>query len=115
MATASKSMKRAHNTLIIIDEKIEIIDQLGTKSYTLLAEQYGIGRSTISDIKWKEAELRQYTTSMKEMGMSKLAKVMKCSKDVKVRKSTPFMVQEEGMPISGPVLKAKALDLHKQL
>lgn len=118
MATALKrGSKRAHKTLTI-DEKIEILDQLGTKSYTLLAEQYGIGRSTICDIKRKEAELRQYKTSMKEMGMSRSAKVMKCGKDVELEKALFLWFKqkrEEGMPISGPVLKAKAIDLHKQL
>ena len=110
-------LKRAHKTLTI-DEKIKILDQLGTKSYTLLAKQYSIGQSTISDIKRKETELRQYKTSMKEMGMSRLAKVMKCGKDVELEKALSLWFRqkwEEGMPISGPVLKAKAIDLHKRL
>ena len=59
-----------------------------------MAEQYGIGRSTISDIKWKETELRQYKTSMKEMGRS--AKVMKCGKDVELEKVL-FVVQAEAV------------------
>ena len=52
MATTN-SKKRAHKTLTI-DEKLEILDQIGKKSYTVISEEYSIGRTTITDIKKKE-------------------------------------------------------------
>ncbi len=48
---ASKS-KRAHKSLSIAD-KVKILDQIGKKSYKLLSEEFGVGISTISDIKKK--------------------------------------------------------------
>ena len=41
-----------------IDQKLELLDQIGKKSYTVLCEEYGIGRSTISDIKKMESVIR---------------------------------------------------------
>ena len=64
---ARQDSKRRHKT-ITIDQKIEILDKIGKKSYTLLCEEYGIGRSTIIDIKKRESELRNYKRKMVEMG-----------------------------------------------
>ena len=33
-------------------EKVEILDQIGKKSYKLLSEQYGVGISTVSDTQY---------------------------------------------------------------
>ena len=44
--------KRAHKTLTI-HQKLEILDQIGKKRYKVLSEDYGVGVSTISDIKKK--------------------------------------------------------------
>ncbi|XP_065892463.1 tigger transposable element-derived protein 2-like [Dysidea avara] len=109
--------KRTHKTLTIVD-KMKILDKIGTKSYTVLSEEYGVGRSTICDIKRKEAELREYNRNMKEMGMVRPAKVMKCGKDVELEKALFIWFKqkrEDGIPISGSILKAKALELHKRL
>ena len=62
----SKKMKRPHKTLSI-HQKLEILDQVGKKSYALLSEEYGIGRSTITSLRKQETELRQYRRKMKEM------------------------------------------------
>ena len=51
--------KRAHKTLTI-DQKIEVLDQLPTKSYTIICKEFGIGRSTITDIKKREPVIRAY-------------------------------------------------------
>ena len=52
-----------------------------------MSEKYGIGRSTISDIKHKEVELKEYYRSMKEMGMAREVKIMKCGKDMELEKA----------------------------
>ena len=64
MAECSKQLKRAHKSLTI-DEKIEILDQIGRKSYKVLKDEYGVGISTISNIKKKGQELRDYKRTMK--------------------------------------------------
>ena len=64
MASASACKpKRAHKTLTI-DQKLEILDQISTRSYTVLCKEYGIGRSTITDIKKRETALRAYKRKM---------------------------------------------------
>ena len=50
MASAVRVVKRAHKTLTI-DQKLELLNQIGKKSYTVLCDEYGFGRSIISDIK----------------------------------------------------------------
>ena len=47
-SSSSTKPKRAHRTLTI-ETKVEILDQLGDKSYKLLSEKYGVGISTIAD------------------------------------------------------------------
>ena len=48
--SAAGTGKRAHKTLTI-DQKLELLDQIRKKSYTVLCEEYGIGCSTIDNIK----------------------------------------------------------------
>ena len=43
--------KRAHKSLTI-EEKVEILDQIGKKRYKLLSEEYGIGISTTSNTQY---------------------------------------------------------------
>ena len=73
---ARQDSKRRHKTITINDQKIEILDKIGKKSYTLLCEEYGIGRCTITDIKECESELCNYK-KMVEMGAGRSVKVMK--------------------------------------
>ena len=75
MATGN-SKRKPHKTLTI-DEKVEIVDQIGKKSYTVISEEYGIGRATITDIKRKEVEIRNFKSHMHEMGTKRSAKIMK--------------------------------------
>ena len=51
--------KRAHKT-ISIDQKIQLLYQINKKSYTVFCEEFGIRPSTISDIKKRESQLRNY-------------------------------------------------------
>ena len=85
------------------------------KSYTVLREEYGVGRSAISDIKKREPALRSYKRKMVEMGVERSAKVMKLGKDEQL-KAALFLwfkqKREEGTPITGPIVQAKARELH---
>lgn len=52
--------KRAHKTLSLLD-KIRVLDGLKNgKSGKDLANQFGVGRATISDIKKKSNEIRRF-------------------------------------------------------
>ena len=78
--SGQKNPKRAHTSLSI-EQKVEILDKIGKKSYKLLSEEYGVGISTIADIKKKGPELRDYKRKMKEMGCKRPAKTMKMGRD----------------------------------
>ena len=70
----------AHKTLTF-DQKLELLDQIGKTSYSMLGEKYGIGRSTITDIKKRESSLRQYKRKMTDNGVKWPAKTMKLGND----------------------------------
>jgi len=78
--SATGTRKRAHKTLTI-DQKLDLLDQIGK---TVLCEKYGIGRSTITDIKKHESSLRQYKRKMTDMGVKRPAKTMKRKKDEEI-------------------------------
>ena len=106
--------KRAHKTLTI-DQKIEVLDQLPTKSYTIICKEFGIGRSTI---KKQEPVIRAYKRKMTEMGVTRSAKIMKLGKDEELEAALFVWFKqkrEEGVPITGPIIQAKAQDLHQRL
>ena len=63
----TKKPKCRHKTLTI-EAKISPLDDLPTCSYSVLCERYGVGRSTISDLKKKEPELRQFKKKITELG-----------------------------------------------
>lgn len=75
---SSSGTKRAHTTLPI-ETKVEILGQIG-KSYKHLSLEYGVGISTISDIKKNGENLKDYKRKMVEMGCSRAAKVMRSGK-----------------------------------
>ena len=82
-SSAAGTRKRAHKTLTT-DQKLELLDHIGKTSYTVLCEKYGIGRSTITDIKKGESSLRQYKRKMTDMGVKRPAKTMKLGKDEEI-------------------------------
>ena len=58
--------------VLSINQKLKIIEllQKGT-SYTVISERYGIGWSTVADIK-NEVKLKAFTWKMKDMGVKSL-------------------------------------------
>jgi len=59
--------------VLTIEKKLEVLDLLQKKtSYTIIAEKYGISRSTITDIKNSEDKLRSFKEKMTEMGVKEV-------------------------------------------
>ena len=116
MAKATKKRKRV---VLSIEEKVKIVDLLDKSvSYTVFGEQYGIGRSTVGDIKKNRRKILEFSSKMVEMGMSRKATVMKLGDDDKLDQAVYLWFKQkrvEGVPISGPMLSAKALQLSKGL
>ena len=119
MATSTPISKRSHKTLTI-DEKLTVLDELEKRktSYTILCEKYGIGRSTITSIKKQGDKLREYKRKMVEMGFRRPAKMMKMGADEELEKAVYLWFiqkREHGVPITGPILRAKARDLFQKI
>ena len=100
---APPSSKRPHRSLSI-ETKLEILDKIEKRSYKLLSEEYGIGRSTISDIKRKENEIRKYKRKATEMGVHRPMKNMKMGQDEELESALFIWFRqkrEEGIPLTG--------------
>ena len=114
---AAAKVKRLHKTLTI-EQKVELLDKIGKVSYTILCEEYGVGHSTITDLKKKEASLREYKRKLIDQGVKRPAKVMKLGKDEELETALFLWFKqrhENGVPITGAILQTKALELHQQL
>ena len=53
---SKKETAKPKLTSLTVDQKLEILDQIGKKFYTVLCEEYGVCRATISNIRKKESE-----------------------------------------------------------
>ena len=57
---------------LTIEEKFEILDSIKTgTSYTVISERYGVGRSTVADIKRNASKLEKIKQKTVEMGFKK--------------------------------------------
>ena len=54
---SNKETAKPKLTSLTVDQKLEILDQIGKKSYIVLCEEYGVCLATISNIRRKESEL----------------------------------------------------------
>ena len=116
MATAKKQKRK--RLVLSIEEKVEVVAMLDKDiSYTVIMERFGIGKSTVGDI-WKNKEkILAFRREMVEMGMSRKAKTMKQG-DQKLDQAAYLWFKQkrmEGVPIIGPMLCQKAVELSKRL
>ena len=82
-----------------------------------VAHEFGVGRSTIGDIKSSESKLRSFATTMDGLGASsKKRKIMRMSGDDKLGEVLYlWFVQKRtrNIPVSGPILCEKVSLLYK--
>ena len=79
MASTEKKRKRV---VLTIEEKVKVLDTLDKSvSYTVIAEKFGIGKSTVSDLKMNKEKIRSFQREMIDMGMKKQAKTMRLGDD----------------------------------
>ena len=118
MAT-TPSKKKRKRLVLSIQQKLEVIKMLDSSiSYTIICEKFGIGRSTISDIKSNRDKLLKFNMELKEMGTKRDVKVMKLGDDPLLDKAVYVWFRQkrmEGVPISGLLLCEKAVVLYKTL
>lgn len=108
--------KRKHVTLDL-RQKLEVLDKLNRgSSQKAIAAEYNVGRATIYDIKKKEDVIRQYASQMEsELGQRK---AMRKSENEELDAAVyRWFIQQrsKGIPISGPIIKQKAVTFNKQL
>ena len=118
-SSVNKSRKRKH-VVLPVESKIGILDRLKAGAIqTQLAEVYGIGRSTVGDIRKNEAKIRSFASTMDSMAMNKkVRKVMRLAYDDRLDEAVYLWFTQkrsQDIPVSGPVLCEKAAQLHEQL
>ena len=83
-----------------------------------MAAQYGVGKSTISDIKKSEGKIRQYVAVLDNQGVSTSRKVMRLAKEDRLEEALYLWFiqnRSQGIAVNGPLLANKAEQLHKSM
>ena len=101
--------------VITLDQKLKIIDDLKEgKSQRLVGDIHGVPKSTVGDI-WKDREkIEKYVSTSDCPTFAKKRCIVREAKFEELEKAcyTWFMQQRsKGAPVSGPLLKEKALQL----
>ena len=76
-------------------------------SYTVIAEKFGIGKSTVSDLKKNKEKILCFQREMMEMEMKKEAKTMRLGDDKRLDQALYLWFKQkhmEGVPATGPLL-----------
>ena len=113
-------LAKRKKVVLTVEKKLEIIELLHKKtSYTVIAEKYGIGRSTITDIKNSKAKLQSFKEKMKEMGLKEVtAKSMKIGAFEKPDEALYIWFRqqrEKDVAVNGSLLQEKVKILHGRL
>lgn len=118
MASGSATKKRKR-VVLTIEEKVKVLDMLDESvSYGVIAEKFGIGKSTVSDLKKNKEKIRSFQREMIDMGMKRQAKTMRLGDDKQLDRALYLWFKQkrmEGVPVTGPLLCAKALELSKTI
>ena len=105
---------RKHKRVVLSSEnKLSILDRLAKgERATKIASEFGIGNSTVTDIKKSESSIRSFVSMMESLSVSsKERKIMRLADDEKVDEAVYlWYVQKrsQGIPITGPILREKA-------
>ena len=108
MSSSARKPTKRRRVVLPIENKIAILDRLkGGASHAKIVDEFGIGTSTVGDIKDK-AKIRSFASAMESMDMNKKGrKVMRLANDDKLDEAVyQWFVQKrsQDMPVSGPVL-----------
>ena len=122
MAQAASSCPSAKRRRLVlsVEDKLDILKliEAGT-SHSIIADRYGIGKSTVGDIKKNKSRLEVFKKKTEDMGMKKACqKVMKFGeyKELDEALHIWFRQQRElDHPVSGVILQEKARVLFEQL
>lgn len=110
--------KRTRNVLTIL-QKVELLKKLdcGT-SVSKLQTEYGVGKSTIYDVKAQKENILQFVSEADSLASMSKRKTLRGAKNSDHDKALYEWFRQrrsEGLPISGPMLMEKASQFHKEL
>jgi transcriptional regulator with XRE-family HTH domain len=81
---ATKSLKRKR-VVLPMKAKLAILDKIAKGcTQRSLAEEYGVGKATVSDLKNNEAKIKDFASSLEDQGMSSNCKILCLAKDEQV-------------------------------
>ena len=109
------SLKRKRVTLTV-SQKLRIIDRLDSgETAAIIMSEFSIGRSTVSDIRKAKDKLREFALSQETTTQRKSMKA--CESDALDKALYTWFCQERerGTPLSGPMVKEKALHFHTKI
>lgn len=103
-----------------LSKKMEIIKRLKKgESATKIAPIYGIARTTVNDIKKDADKIEKHVSKMQSSdGNTSVRKTMKCSSLEQLDTAVYqwfIQARSEGVPLSGPIIQGKAMELHKKM
>ncbi|KAG5869351.1 hypothetical protein JTB14_015118 [Gonioctena quinquepunctata] len=113
---SSQTQKRKHKTLTI-KEKCDILDRLNrNETFSSLASEYGVGRSTIYDVKKKHEKIKKFVSTT-DCGPGKRQTLKKAEHPEVEEALYMWFLQERNRhaPISGPMLAMKAKFFYKEI
>lgn len=113
---SSQIQKRKHKTLTI-KEKSDILDRLNrNESFSSLASEYGVGRSTIYGIQKNRESIQQFVSTT-DCGPGKRQTLKKAEHPDVEEALYMWFLQERNRytPISGPILAMKARFFYKEI
>lgn len=103
-----------------LDKKLEVIKRLRKgETATSLAQIYGVGRTTVNDIKRDAEKIEQHVSKMQSTdGDVKTRKTMKPARYEELDNAVYqwfIQARSQGIPISGPIIMTKAIEFNKKL
>lgn len=114
----ASSRKRKRVTLSI-DTKLEILKKLDSGvSLSNIAVEYGIGKSTITDIRKSQEKIKQFAKEAKDNGTVKSRCIVRKAADDAFDKAMHLWFAQErskGTPISGVMVTEKAKILYREM
>ena len=97
-STCDAKLKRKR-TILSIEDKVAIVKQLKSSSARVIAECYGVAKSTISDIKKNRDKILRSKQEMCDMRMSKKVKLTKLGDDVQHDKGVYLWFKQNRMEV----------------
>lgn len=105
--------------VLTIEDKLNILEQLERGvSGAILSRQYGVGTSTISDIKKQSQAIKDYASKLDSQDGSSKRKTMKLAENQELESAMYawfIHMRSQGQPINGPIICEKALIMNKLL